>query len=127
MPMYFSVTQEGTLSAEARAHVAREVTRIHTTATCAPTKWVHVIFQTYPAGFGFSDGVAGSAATLIGYLRSGRTGELKTKLVQDLWPMYPEAKGLTDADIVVALQDVPPSQAMEMGFVLPEAGHNVEP
>jgi phenylpyruvate tautomerase PptA (4-oxalocrotonate tautomerase family) len=124
MPMYFSVTQEGTLSTEARAHVAREVTRIHTTATGAPTKWVHVIFQTYPPGSGFSDGVAGPAATLIGYLRSGRAAELKSKLVQDLWPMYRDATGLTDADIVVALQDVPPSQAMEMGFVLPELGQD---
>jgi phenylpyruvate tautomerase PptA (4-oxalocrotonate tautomerase family) len=123
MPMYFSVTQEGTLSEEARARVASEVTRIHTTATGAPTKWVHVIFQTYPPGFGFSDGVAGPAATLIGYLRSGRTAELKSKLVQDLWPMYRDATGLTDADIVIALQDVPASQAMEMGFVLPDTGH----
>jgi phenylpyruvate tautomerase PptA (4-oxalocrotonate tautomerase family) len=79
-----------------------------------------VIFQTYPPGSGFSDGVEGPVATLIGYLRSGRTAELKSKLVQDLWPIYREATGLTDADLVVALQDVPPSQAMEMGFVLPE-------
>ncbi len=84
---------------------------------------VHVIFQTYPPGFGFSDSVAGPPATLIGYLRSGRTAELKTKPVQDLWPMYRDATGLADADIVIALQDVPPSQAMEMGFVLAEPGH----
>jgi phenylpyruvate tautomerase PptA (4-oxalocrotonate tautomerase family) len=125
VPFYISVTQEGTLSQAQRAHVAAEITRIHTEATGAPREWVHIFFQTYPPGFGFNAEKAAPASSLTGFMRTGRTPELKAKLLTDLWPVYRKATGLSDGDIVLILQELPAYQGMEMGKILPEPGEEV--
>jgi hypothetical protein len=37
--------------------------------------------------------------------------------------MFQDCTGTSDRDLSVALQEVPPSQAMENGGVMPDVGH----
>ena len=52
---------------------------------------------------------------ILGVIRAGHTSEEKTQLVQALWKMFQDNTGISDSDLSVALQEVPPSQAMENG------------
>jgi hypothetical protein len=37
--------------------------------------------------------------------------------------MFKEKTGVSDRDLSIALQEVPASQAMENGVIMPEVGH----
>jgi hypothetical protein len=39
------------------------------------------------------------------------------------WKMSQEKAGVSDRDLSIALQEVPASQAMENGVIMPEVGH----
>jgi phenylpyruvate tautomerase PptA (4-oxalocrotonate tautomerase family) len=81
---------------------------------------VHVVFQEYPPDNGFSAGEAAATATLTLLIRTGRTPEYKRGLLQRLWTVFQTATGAPDDQIVIGIQEVPPSQAMEMGQIMPE-------
>jgi phenylpyruvate tautomerase PptA (4-oxalocrotonate tautomerase family) len=55
-------------------------------------------------------------------IRAGHTPEEKSRLVQALWKMFQEKTGVSDRDLSIALQEVPASQAMENGVIMPEVG-----
>ena len=48
MSFYIAITQEGTVSAETKAKVAEEITRIHTTVMKVPKNFVRGVFLSYP-------------------------------------------------------------------------------
>ena len=64
-----------------------------------------------------SDLATGSLTLLI---RIGRTAEYKRELLQRLWQLLQAATGAPDDQLVIGVQEVPPSQAMEMGQIMPE-------
>ena len=80
-----------------------------------PKNWVHVVFQEYPAGNGFTAGEAAATAALTLLIRTGRAPEYKRELIQRLWKLFQTATGAADDQIVIGIQELPPSQAMEMG------------
>jgi hypothetical protein len=41
--------------------------------------------------------------------------------------MIQDNTGISDSDLSVALQEVPPSQAMENGGIMPDVGHEKKP
>jgi hypothetical protein len=41
-------------------------------------------------------------------------------LLARLWPLLQNATGAANDQIVIGIQEVPPSQAMEMGQIMPE-------
>jgi hypothetical protein len=41
--------------------------------------------------------------------------------------MIQDNTGISDRDLSVALQEVPPSQAMENGGIMPDVGHEKKP
>ncbi|NML96589.1 hypothetical protein HHL24_01220 [Paraburkholderia sp. RP-4-7] len=41
-------------------------------------------------------------------------------MIQHLWKLFQTATGAPDDQIVIGIQDVPASQAMEMGQVMPD-------
>jgi phenylpyruvate tautomerase PptA (4-oxalocrotonate tautomerase family) len=53
------------------------------------------------------------------HIRTGRSEEYKTEMVQRLWTLFQSATQASDNQMVVAISEVPPGQAMEMGKVLP--------
>jgi len=56
MPLYTLITQDGVLSSGAKARLAMELTTLHSEHAGVPKNWVHVVFQDYAPGSGFSGG-----------------------------------------------------------------------
>src|ERR1700743_1385206 len=119
MPLYTLVTQDGALSIDAKATLAKELTTLHSEYAGVPKNWVHVVFQDYAPGSGFTAGEPSATAALTLLMRSGRSAEYKRELIQRLWKLFQNATGASDGQIVVGIQELPASQAMEMGQVMP--------
>jgi phenylpyruvate tautomerase PptA (4-oxalocrotonate tautomerase family) len=126
MPLYTVTTQDGLLSAEQRDVIAAELVRIHTTAMGVPADFVHSIFPTYPRNHGYVAANHSPIASILAVIRAGHTSEEKTNLVRALWNMFQDKTKVSDRDLSVALQEVPASQAMENGAIMPDAGHEKE-
>jgi phenylpyruvate tautomerase PptA (4-oxalocrotonate tautomerase family) len=120
MPLYTLMTQDGVLDSEAKTRLAVELTELHSAYSGVPKNWVHVVFQEYPAGNGFTAGEAAATAALTLLIRTGRAPEYKRELIQRLWTLFQTATGAADDQIVIGIQELPPSQAMEMGQIMPE-------
>jgi phenylpyruvate tautomerase PptA (4-oxalocrotonate tautomerase family) len=120
MPLYTLMTQDGVLSSEAKTRLAVELTELHSSYSGVPKNWVHVVFQEYPSGNGFTAGEAAATAALTLLIRTGRPPEYKRELIQRLWKLFQTATGAPDDQIVIGIQELPPSQAMEMGKIMPE-------
>jgi phenylpyruvate tautomerase PptA (4-oxalocrotonate tautomerase family) len=120
MPLYTITTQAGVLSGSAKAKLAGELTAFHCEYARVPKNWVHVVFQDYAPGSGFTAGEASAAAALTLLIRTGRPAEYKRELLKRLWAMLQNATGAPDDQIAISVQEVPPSQAMEMGRIMPD-------
>ena len=123
MPLYTVMTQEGVLSAEQRDVIAAELVRIHTAAMNVPAHFVHSVFPTYPRNHAYVAANHSPVASILGVIRAGHTSEEKMRLVQALWKMFQDNTGVSDRELSVAVQEVPASQAMENGVIMPEVGH----
>jgi phenylpyruvate tautomerase PptA (4-oxalocrotonate tautomerase family) len=123
MPLYTAVTQDGTVSVETKAKIAEEITRIHTTVMKVPKSFVRVIFLSYPTGSGFTGGEQAPTASLNCVLRIGHTLEEKTDMLQQLWIVFQDLTGIATEQLVISLQEIPSSNAMEMGQVMQAVGH----
>jgi phenylpyruvate tautomerase PptA (4-oxalocrotonate tautomerase family) len=120
MPLYTLITQDGALSSGAKAKLAMELTTLHSEYAGVPKNWVHVVFQDYSLGSGFTAGEPAATAALTLLMRVGRPPEYKRELIQRLWKLFQTATGAPDDRIVIGIQDVPASQAMEIGRVMPD-------
>ena len=123
MPLYSAITQDGTVSVETKAQLAAEITRIHSTVMKVPMIFVRVIFLSYPAGSGFTGGEQAPTASLNCVLRSGHTLEEKTDMLQQLWAIFQGLTGIATEQLVISLQEIPSSNAMEMGQIMQAVGH----
>jgi len=126
MPLYTVTTQDGLLSAKQRDVIAAELVRIHTTAMGVPADFVHSIFPTYPRDHAYVAANHSPVASILAVIRAGHTSEEKTRLVHSLWKMFQGETRVSDRDLSVALQEVPASQAMENGVIMPDVGHEKE-
>jgi phenylpyruvate tautomerase PptA (4-oxalocrotonate tautomerase family) len=101
MPLYTAITQEGSVSAEAKAKIAEEITRIHATIMKVPRNFVRVVFLSYPKGSGYTAGEEAPTAALNCVLRSGHTSEEKAGLLEQLWSMFQAQTGIATDQIAV--------------------------
>jgi phenylpyruvate tautomerase PptA (4-oxalocrotonate tautomerase family) len=120
MPLYTITTQAGVLSGTAKATLAGELTAFHSEYASVPRNWVHIVFQEYTLGNGFTAGEPAATASLTLLMRIGRSPEYKRGLLKRLWKLFQDATGAPDDQIVLGIQEVPPSQAMEMGQIMPD-------
>ena len=120
MPLYTITTQTDALSNAAKADLAAKLTAMHSEFAGVPANWVHIVFQDYAAGSGFTAGQPAATAALTLLVRTGRTPDYKRRLLQQLWALLQQATGAPDDQIVIGIQEVPPSQAMEMGQIMPD-------
>jgi phenylpyruvate tautomerase PptA (4-oxalocrotonate tautomerase family) len=123
MPLYTVITQDGTVSVETKAKIAEEITRIHTTVMKVPINFVRVVFLSYPKGSGFTGGQQAPTAALNCVLRSGHTQEEKTDMLQQLWTIFHNLAGIAIDQLALSLQEIPSSNAMEMGQIMQAVGH----
>jgi phenylpyruvate tautomerase PptA (4-oxalocrotonate tautomerase family) len=122
MPIYTSITQEGSLSKQQRNEIAEAVTKIHVDATGAPRSFVNVRFFTYPAGNNFRGGTESATAYLAGNIRSGRDLATKQKILQELVAVMQRIGKLPANEVVAYVDDITADQVMEKGAILPHPG-----
>jgi len=122
MPLYTITTEAGAVSDGVRGKIAEEITRIHTAVMKVPRLYVRVIFLCYPKGCGYSAGAQAPTAALNCTLRSGHTVEEKTDMLKQLWAMFQELTGFTTDQVAMSLQEIPSSNAMEMGQIMQAVG-----
>ena len=120
MPLYTITTQAGVLDTSAKADLAEELTAFHAEYAAVPENWVHIVFQEYAIGSGFSAGRPCPTAALTLLIRSGRSADYKREMLKRLWALLQAATGAPDEEIVLGIQEVPSSQAMEMGKIMPD-------
>src|SRR5690242_12361214 len=99
MAVYTCTTQEGTLSAEQRAGIATEITRIHSARTDEPASFVWVIFETVSPDSIYSGGKPAVKAVIVGIFREHRSTEVKAQVLNELWSMCKQVTGLSDDQI----------------------------
>jgi hypothetical protein len=56
----------------------------------------------------------------------GRSTEVKAQLLNDLWSLYKNVTGLSDDQLWVSVTEIPPSNAMEFGAIIPEVCHEAQ-
>jgi phenylpyruvate tautomerase PptA (4-oxalocrotonate tautomerase family) len=120
MPLYTVITQTGVLNDASKARLADELTTLHSDYAGVPRTWVKIVFQDYAPGSGFTAGKVSATAALTLLIRSGRSPEYKRGLLKRLWELFQGATGAPDDHIVIGIQEVPPSQAMELGRIMPD-------
>jgi len=120
MPLYTITTQAGVLHDAAKADLAGKLTRFHSEYAKVPENWVHIVFQDYAVGSGFTAGRPSATASLTLLIRSGRSDDYKRGMLKRLWSLLQSSTGAPDEEIVLGIQEVPASQAMEMGQVMPD-------
>jgi phenylpyruvate tautomerase PptA (4-oxalocrotonate tautomerase family) len=118
MPLYTAITEDGFVSDETKAKIAKEITRIHTSIMKVPASFVRVVFLSYPKGSGYTAGKEAPAAALNCVLRSGHTNEDKTEMLKQLWSMFQNLTGVATDQLAISLQEIPSSNAMEMGQIM---------
>ena len=120
MPLYTITTQAGVLDDPAKAELADRLTAFHSEYAGVPKTWVHIVFHDYPNGSGFSAGRPSPTAALTLLIRTGRPADYKREMLKRLWALLQAATGAPDEEIVLGIQEVPSSQAMEMGQIMPD-------
>lgn len=123
MPLYIATTEDGTISNQTRAKIAKEITRIHAGVMKVPENFVRVIFLSYPKGSGYTAGEVAPTAALNCILRSGHSLDEKTDVLKQLWAMFQKLTGIATDQLAISLQEIPSSNAMEMGKIMPTVGN----
>jgi phenylpyruvate tautomerase PptA (4-oxalocrotonate tautomerase family) len=122
MPLYTAISEDGFISDEKKAKIAKEITRIHTAVMKVPNNFVRVVFLSYSEGSGFAAGEQASTAALNCVLRSGHTDAEKTEMLKQLWSMFQEITGIPTDQLAISLQEIPSSNAMENGQIMQAVG-----
>jgi phenylpyruvate tautomerase PptA (4-oxalocrotonate tautomerase family) len=122
MPLYTITTQTGVLDNRGKADLAERLTAFHAEYAEIPRSWVHVVFHEYPAGSGFSAGKPSPTAALTLLIRTGRSADYKREMLRRLWSLLQAATSAPVEEMVLGIQEVPSSQAMEMGQIMPDVG-----
>ena len=123
MPLYTTITEQDFVTDETKARIAEEITRIHSTVMKVPRSFVRVVFLSYPQHSGYAAGEEAPTAALNCFLRSGHTVEEKTDLLKQLWSTFQNLTGIATEQLAISLQEVPSSNAMEMGQIMPAVSH----
>jgi phenylpyruvate tautomerase PptA (4-oxalocrotonate tautomerase family) len=123
MPLYIATTEDGTITNQTKARIAKEITRIHAGVMKVPENFVRVIFLSYPKGSGYTAGDVAPTAALNCILRSGHSPDEKTDVLKQLWAMFQRLTGIATDQLAISLQEIPSSNAMEMGKIMPTVGN----
>jgi phenylpyruvate tautomerase PptA (4-oxalocrotonate tautomerase family) len=124
MPTYTVSTAAQRLSDDTRQRIAEGITGAHSRATGAQGFFAQVIFNEIPAGRHFIGGRPLKAEQFYvhGHIRAGRTAEQKRQLLDAIVDVVVDATNVERRYVWVYLSELPPSQMVEYGQVLPEPG-----
>jgi phenylpyruvate tautomerase PptA (4-oxalocrotonate tautomerase family) len=120
MPLYSITAEEGVLSPDTKAALAAEITMFHSEMAAVDKKFVKIFFSSVPKGDAYVAGEAAAAVSLTLLIRSGRTPDYKRNMLQQLWNILKRATNASDSEILLAIQEAPASNAMELGKIMPD-------
>lgn len=128
MPTYVVAAAEGRLDAQLKHAIASGITRAHSEATGAQAFFAQVIFQDIAAGNHFLAGqpIASDHIFVHGEIRAGRTSEQKQRLLERIVTIVVDQTRTPSRHVWVYLSELPPSQMVEFGRVLPEPGREAQ-
>jgi phenylpyruvate tautomerase PptA (4-oxalocrotonate tautomerase family) len=118
MPLYTVNSEEGSISEKTRAKIAEEITRIHAEVMKVPKSFVRVVFLPYQSGCGFAAGEKARTVAVNCVLRLGHTAQEKSDMLKGLWSMFQQLTGVATEQLAISLQEIPASNAMEMGQIM---------
>lgn len=122
MPIYRCLSPQGLLTRSMKAEIADAITAIHTEATGAPELYVNVLFHEIDDGDCFVAGKPSTRSYLFGLIRHGRALETRQTMLRQFTRMWVGITGQSEAELLLALGEVDPANAMEAGLILPEPG-----
>ncbi len=128
MPTYTVTNSNFNLSSKQQKNLAEGITKVHNVVTGANTYFAQVIFNKTKKDNHFMGGkkVKEPSLFLLGQIRAGRSKEVKDKLIVDLKDVLVKNSKLDETQVWVYINDLPPSQMIEYGAVLPESGEEKE-
>ena len=128
MPTYTLTNSNFYISSKQQKKIAKGITKVHNIVTGANTYFAQVIFNKTKKNNHFMGGkiVKEPSLFLLGQIRSGRSKEIKDKLISDLKDVLVKNSNLDETQVWVYINDLPPSQMIEYGAVLPESGEEKE-
>ncbi len=124
MPTYTVRTATGRLDDRTREALARAITQAHTEATGAQGFFAQVVFTEVAPGHHFVGGapIRDDLVFVHSQIRAGRTAEQKRALLDELSEAVQRVLDAPRRAVWVYLVDLPPTNMVEYGYVLPEAG-----
>lgn len=124
MPTYTVTSANLTLTTDQEADIAAAITRSHHENTGAPAYFAQVIFERIEGGKHYIGGKNYRTPHLFvhGLIRAGRSADAKAGLIKDIATKVHVIAGIGPEDIWVYAQDIPATQMVEFGRVLPEPG-----
>ena len=128
MPTYTVTNSNFNISSKQQKKLAEGITKVHNVVTGANTYFAQVIFNKTKKNNHFMGGkkVKERSLFLLGQIRAGRSKDVKDKLITDLKDVLVKNSKLDETQIWVYINDLPPSQMVEYGTVLPESGKEQE-
>ena len=128
MPTYTVTNSNFNLSSIQQTKLAKGITKVHNIVTGANTYFAQVIFNKTKKNNHFMGGkkVKQPSLFLFGQIRAGRSKKVKDKLISDLKNILAQNSKLDETQVWVYINDLPPSQMIEYGAVLPESGKEKE-
>tara|TARA_B110001452_G_scaffold170279_1_gene142494 strand:+ start:12 stop:452 length:441 start_codon:yes stop_codon:yes gene_type:complete len=128
MPTYTVTNSNFTLNPKQKKEIAKGITKVHNIITGANTYFAQVIFSKTKKNNHFMGGkiVKQPSIFLLGQIRAGRPKKIKDKLISNLKDILIKKSKLDETQIWVYIVDLPPSQMIEYGVVLPESGNEKE-
>ena len=128
MPTYTVTNSNFTLNPKQKKEIAKGITKVHNIVTGANTYFAQVIFSKTKKNNHFMGGkiVKQPSIFLLGQIRAGRPKKIKDKLISNLKDILIKKSKLDETQIWVYIVDLPPSQMIEYGVVLPESGNEKE-
>ena len=128
MPTYTVTNSNFNLSSKQQKNLAEGITKVHNVVTGANTYFAQVIFNKTKKNNHFMGGkkVKEPSLFLLGQIRAGRSKEVKDKLISDLKDVMVKNSKLDETQVWVYINDLPPSQMIEYGTVLPVSGKESE-
>jgi phenylpyruvate tautomerase PptA (4-oxalocrotonate tautomerase family) len=124
MPTYIVSTAAHRFNDELKHRIADGITKAHSRATGAQGFFAQVIFNEILAGNHFIGGspLKAEQAFVHGHIRAGRTPEQKRQLLESIVEVIISATALERRYVWAYISELPPSQMVEYGRVLPEPG-----
>ena len=128
MPTYTVTNSNFNLTSKQQKNLAEGITKVHNVVTGANTYFAQVIFNKTKKNNHFMGGkkVNEPSIFLLGQIRAGRSKNVKDKLISELKNILVKKSKLHETQIWVYINDLPPSQMIEYGAVLPESGKESE-